>query len=130
MLLLFSHTDCQGQSEYFGSEKKLDDIVSNYGFEQVSVPGDGDRCFTSVSLRLDQLLQGTDDTLIRHLESLQVHRNKDLSARNIILRGLVVAEWLGDNREECTAFLSHQGLKSQHANASIVETHMEQTMWL
>ena len=23
MLLLFSHTDCHGQSEYFGSEKKL-----------------------------------------------------------------------------------------------------------
>lgn len=28
MLLLFSHTDCHGQSEYFGSEKKLDEIVS------------------------------------------------------------------------------------------------------
>lgn len=83
MLLLFSHTDCLGQSEYFGSEKKLDEIVSNYGFERVSVPGDGDCCFTSVSLGLDQLLQGNDDALIQHLESLQVHRNQDLSARTL-----------------------------------------------
>ena len=83
MLLLFSHTDCHGQSEYFGSEKKLDEIVSNYGFERVSVPGDGDCCFTSVSLGLDQLLQGNDDALIQHLESLQVHRNQDLSARTL-----------------------------------------------
>ena len=105
MLLLFSHTDCHGQSEYFGSEKKLDEIVSNYGFERVSVPGDGDCCFTSVSLGLDQLLQG-NDALIQHLESLQVHRNQDLSARNIILRGLVVAEWLGDNSQEYTAILA------------------------
>lgn len=72
----------------------------------MSVPGDGDCCFTSVSLGLDQLLQGNDDALIQHLESLQVHRNQDLSARNIILRGLVVAEWLGDNSEEYTAFLT------------------------
>ena len=105
MLLLFSHTDCHGQSEYFGSEKKLDEIVSNYGFERVSVPGDGDCCFTSVSLGLDLLLHSNDDALIQHLESLQVHRNQDISARNI-LRGLVVAEWLGDNSEEYTAFLT------------------------
>ena len=62
--------------------------------------------FTSVSLGLDQLLQGNGDALIQHLKSLQVHRNQDLSARNIILRGLVVAEWLGDNSEEYTAFLT------------------------
>ena len=80
-------------------------IVSNYSFERVSVPGDGDCSFTSVSLGLDQLLQG-NDALIQHLESLQVHRNQDLSARNIILRGLVVAEWLGDNSEEYTAVLT------------------------
>ena len=44
------------------------------GFEQVSVAGDGDCCLTSVSLGLNQLLQGNDETLIQHLESLQVHR--------------------------------------------------------
>ena len=72
----------------------------------MSVPGDGDCCFTSVSLGLGQLLQGNDDTLIQHLESLQVHRNQDLSVRNIKLRGLVVTEWLGDNSEEYAAFLT------------------------
>lgn len=106
MLLLFSHKECHGQSEYFGSEKKLDEIVTSFGFERMSVPRDGDFCFTSVLLGLDQLLQGNDDTLIQHLESLQVHRNQDLSARHIILRGLVVAEWLGDNSEEDAAFLT------------------------
>lgn len=106
MLLLFSHKECHRQSQYFGSEKKLDEIVSNYGFERVSILRDGDSCFTSVSLGLDQQLQGNDDTLIQHLESLQVHRNQDLSARHIILRGLVVAEWLGDNSEEYAAFLT------------------------
>ena len=106
MLLLFSHTDCHGQSEYFESEKKLDEIVSNYGFERMSVPGNGDCCFTSVSLGLDKLLEGNDDALIQHWESLQVHRNQDPSARNILLRELVVAEWLGDNSEEYAAFLT------------------------
>lgn len=77
MLLLFSHTDCHGQSEYFESEKKLDEIVSNYGFERMSVPGNGDCCFTSVSLGLDKRLEGNDDALIQHWESLQVHRNQD-----------------------------------------------------
>ena len=72
----------------------------------MSVPGDGDCCFTSVSLGFGQLLQGNDDTLIQHLESLQVHRNQDLSVRNIKLRGLVVTEWLGDNSEEYAAFLT------------------------
>ena len=69
MLLLFSHKECHGQSEYFGSEKKLDEIVTSFGFERMSVPRDGDFCFTSVLLGLDQLLQGNDDTLIQHLES-------------------------------------------------------------
>lgn len=106
MLLLFSHKESHKQSQYFGSEKKLDEIVSNYGFERVPILRDGDSCFTSVSLGLDQQLQSNDDTLIQHLESLKVHRSQDLSARHIILRGLVVAEWLGDNSEEYAAFLT------------------------
>ena len=34
MLLLFSHKECHGRSEYFGGEKKLDEIVSNYGLSE------------------------------------------------------------------------------------------------
>ena len=106
MLLLFSHTDCHGQSEYFATEKKLDEIVSNFGLERMSVPGDGDCCFTSVSSGLDKMLEGSDDALIQHLQSLKVCRNQDLSTRNSLLRELAVAEWLGDNSEEYTAFLT------------------------
>lgn len=57
-------------------------------------------------LGLDKLLEGNDDALIQHSESLQVHRNQDLSARNILLRKLVVAEWLENNSEEYAAFLT------------------------
>ena len=72
----------------------------------MSVPGDGDCCFTSVSLGLDKMLEGSDGALIQHLQSLKVCRNQDLSTRNSLLRELVVAEWLGDNSEEYAAFLT------------------------
>ena len=105
-LLLFSHTDRNEQSQYLVAEKKLNEIVSNYGFEKISVPGDGDCCFSSISFALDKMLECHDDAVQQHLQSLNIHRNQDLSNRNIVLRELVVAEWLGMNSEEYACFLS------------------------
>ena len=105
-LLLFSHTDCHEQSEYLVAEKKLDEIVSNHGFEKMSVPGDGDCCFTSISFALDKMLECDNDAVKQHLQSLNIYRNQDLSNRNIVLRELVVVEWLGINSEEYACFLT------------------------
>ena len=105
-LLLFSHTDRNEQSQYLVAEKKLNEIVSNYGFEKMSVPDDGDCCFSSISFALDKMLECHDDAVQQHLQSLNIHRNQDLSNRNIVLRELVVAEWLGMNSEEYACFFN------------------------
>lgn len=105
-LLLFSHTDHNEQSEYLVAEKKLNEIVSNYGFEKMSVPGDSDCCFSSISFALDKMLESHDDAIQQHLQSLNIHRNQDLSNRNIVLIELVVEEWLGMNIEEYACFLT------------------------
>lgn len=66
------------------AEKQLNEIVSKYGIEKLSVPDDRDCWFTSISFLLEKVLNGNNNAVLQ--QSLIILRNQDISNRNILLR--------------------------------------------
>lgn len=72
-------------------------IDLSYGnFQKLSVPDDRDCWFTSISFLLEKVRNGKNKAVLQ--QSLIILRNMDISNRNILLRQLVVEEWLGIHR--------------------------------
>ena len=68
-LLLFSHPDSIVLCEYDKASERLNNVVSNYGFEVLPIDGDGDCCFTSVGYGIEKFfdLDPSPLTLFRPL---------------------------------------------------------------
>jgi hypothetical protein len=105
-LLLFSHPDSIVLCEYDKASERLNNVVSNYGFEVLPVDGDGDCCFTSVGYGIEKFFDLDPSPLTDHLRAINIYKNQDVCERVVRLRELVVMEWLGEYSHEYEMFLT------------------------
>jgi hypothetical protein len=89
-LLLFSHPDNTVLCDYEKASQRLNSVVSNYGFEVLDVPGDGDCCFASVGYGIEIFFDLDPSPLTDHLKAINIYKNQDLGERVVRLRELVV----------------------------------------
>ncbi|CAB3979300.1 Hypothetical predicted protein [Paramuricea clavata] len=94
---------CSVLCEYEKASERLNNVVSNYGFEEL--PVDGDCCFTSVGYGIEKFFDLDPCLLTDHLKAIDIYKNQDVCERIVCLRELVVMEWLGEYSHEYEMFL-------------------------
>lgn len=110
MLLLLSNNEYNMTiDDYVQSEARIDKALSNSNLQRVPVPGDGDCSFASGSFGINYFFEN-NHKVCSHLKTLNLAGNQSVIERISILRKLVVDEWLGQNSEQYSLFLtsSHQ----------------------
>jgi hypothetical protein len=106
ILLMFSNPICDGQVEKTATEQHLDGILENYGFKRKEVPGNGDCSFLAVSNGIESFLQdATQKTICSHFSSLGFFIGQSVVDRVILLRSLVVQEFLSEHSTDYSMFL-------------------------
>lgn len=105
MLLLLSNNEYSSKNDFVESEARLDEALSNSDLQRMSVPGDGDCCFASVSYGIDYFFD-TNHEVCSHLQALNLAPNQPVVERISILRKLVIDEWLGLNSEQYSLHLT------------------------
>ena len=86
---------------------RLDRVLSSWNFKRISVSGDGNCLFYSVSLAL---LQKNNNMLLQRLGCSTQTDVKELAQ---VLRQATVAEWLEENSHHYQSFLTHDQLREQ-----------------
>lgn len=109
VLLLFSNDRHDGLRDYVEGEARLDRALSISDLQRVPVPGDGDCCFSSISIGIDSFFDNKHE-VCTYLNSINISANQPNIERISTLRKLLVDEWLGMNSEQCSLFStsSHQ----------------------
>lgn len=85
---------------------RLDGILANYAFKRKSVLGNGDCCFLAVAHGIENfLLDGSQLTICAHFASLGFFIGQNIMDRVLLLRSLVVQEFLGSHSADYAMFL-------------------------
>ena len=121
VLLLLSNARYTESDDETTSARRVDAMLSGYGFQRVAMPKDGDCLFSAVAFQLQSRYasEEKDSPLYQHLHTLGIKADQpDLQIIVQKLRALTVKEFFGGRRSEYVSYLdsSHRDEFENMAN--------------
>ncbi|CAH3103807.1 unnamed protein product [Porites lobata] len=98
-------------------QERLTSILNAFGFEQLSMPGDGDCFLHCISFSLSSLLTRDNSNLATYLKSIGISIEIPDKDKINVLRRLIVQEFMGPNRHVYEPFLITSTTDSYDAEA-------------
>lgn len=116
-LLLFSSHASSSRPDAGKCRERLTSILNAFGFEQLSMPGDGDCFLHCISFSLSSLLTRDNSNLATYLKSIGISIEIPDKDKINVLRRLIVQEFMGPNRHVYEPFLITSTTDSYDAEA-------------
>ena len=107
------------RSQSVADEKSLVNLLSQWNFQRVEVPKDGNCIFSSVAMALMERVQRNDIAVMTILQQLGISSDStnqlEMHTISRVLRTLVVQEWLGEHSDYYQNFVTAD-IRSQAQN--------------